>query len=195
MAASPTDIPTTDLWLMQKAGNGDRQAYRELVRRHLSRCVRIAERMLGNRSDAEDVAQDACLALWREAPHWQARAKVSTWLYRVVVNACIDRLRKVVPLTGLDMDTLYTTDIAPDDVMANAQDAARVQQALARLPERQRAALVLSYYENLSNEEAARVMHVPLGAFQQLLFRARQNMRSALADHFKENRSWIPQTM
>jgi len=156
------------------------RAYRELVGRHLNRSVKIAERVLGNRQDAEDVVQETCLKIWREAPHWKPRAKFSTWLYRVLLNACLDRKRKVVPIMTDDLEGIIDHHPIAEDLMMGRQRSEGVRVALEQLPVRQRAAIVLNYYEEMSNQEAADSMGIGLGAFQQLLFRAKQNVRTFL---------------
>jgi RNA polymerase sigma-70 factor (ECF subfamily) len=169
--------------LLRQAGKGDVSAYRKLVMRYMDYCVRFGERMLGNRQDAEDVAQEVCLKIWREAGKWQRQAKFSTWLYRVMFNACIDYKRRVVRFPGRDLP-LDTADGAPDPeaVLLEKQTAKQVMCAMQKLPERQRAAVVLSYYEGMANQDAAGIMELELGAFQQLLYRARQNLKMELND-------------
>ncbi|TAL28357.1 MAG: sigma-70 family RNA polymerase sigma factor [Alphaproteobacteria bacterium] len=171
-----------DHTLMRRIAGKDAKAYRTLVGKYLNFCVRFAERMTGSRQDAEEIAQDVCLKIWNEAPRWQPQAKFSTWLYRVVTNRCIDYKRKVVPLSVVDAETLADSAPAADDTIIRAQQSARVRGALQQLPERQRAAVVLSYYEAVSNQEAADAMGMQLGAFQQLLFRARQSLKEKLID-------------
>lgn len=159
------------------------RAYRELVGRHLNRGVKVAERMLGNRQDAEDVMQEACLKIWKEAPRWKPQAKFSTWLYRVVLNACLDRKRRIVPARAEEeLDEIADDKPMADAVMIGRQRSDSVKVALQALPDRQRAAVILSYYEELSNQEAADSMGVALGAFQQLLFRAKQNLKGILGE-------------
>ncbi len=169
----------TDDVLMQRIARKDGAAYRALLGRHLNFCVRFAERMTGSRADAEDIAQNVSLKIWREAEKWQPEAHFRTWLYRVVLNASLDHKRKVVAFAPLDDEQKDDTP-QPHDVLSAAQTAARVKQALAQLPERQRAAVVMSYYEGLGNAESAEAMNIELGAFQQLLFRARQNLKQEL---------------
>ena len=155
-------------------------AYRKLVGRYMDYCVRFAERMLGNRSDAEDVTQEVCLKIWRESAKWQPQAKFSTWLYRVMFNACIDHKRRVVPFSVGDLIETADTSSNPEETLREKESAKRVISALQKLPERQRAAVVLSYYEEIKNQQAADVMEIDLGGFQSLLFRARQNLKEEL---------------
>jgi RNA polymerase sigma-70 factor, ECF subfamily len=170
--------------LLLAAGQGDRDAFTELVGRHLARAVAIAGRMLASRADAEEVAQEAFLRVWQKAPAWQAdgRAKFSTWLHRVIVNLCIDRKRRrpTVPIDAID----EPADDAADgfDRVSQQERRTRVARALAELPDRQRAAVVLSYYEGLSNSAVADALEVSVGAVESLLVRARRSLATALAD-------------
>ena len=170
--------------LMHLAGGGDRDAFGRLVEQHVDRCVAIAQRSLGGRlSEAEDVAQDAMMRLWRHAPRWQAgRAQVSTWLYRVVVNLCIDHTRKNKRYGGeVPEDTVDNTPDAYDGLAAQGVSKV-VRDAIQELPERQRTALVLCFYEGMSNADVAGVMELSVGAIEQLLVRARRSLRVSLAD-------------
>ena len=173
---------------MLRIGQKDTVAYRELVGKHLSKGVRVAQRMLGNRSrqDAEDIMQEVCLKIWNEAPRWKPTAKFSTWLYRVLLNACIDHTRKVIPLTGMDMEAIIDHTPTHDERLMKENRSLQVEVALQKLPERQRAAVVLSYYEGVSNQEAADALGVALGAFQQLLFRAKHNLKEELQEYLRE---------
>ena len=180
------DIIDPDHELMAKVARGDTVAYRTLVNRHLNGCVRFAQRMVGNRQDAEDIVQDVCLKLWHEAPRWQPKAKLSTWLYRVLFNACIDHKRKVIPFSHDALEEVPDTSKNIDDFILEQQEAKQVKIALEALPPRQRAAVLLSYYEERSNQDAADIMQMSLNAFQQLLFRARQQLKDALLPHHKE---------
>ncbi len=167
---------------MARIAQQDMAAYRQLVHRHLNFCVRFAERMLSNRQDAEDVAQEVCLKIWNEAPRWQPRAKFTTWLYRVLFNACSDHRRKVIPLAKVDLELIADTAMPADNAIMAQQQSRRVQEGLQRLNARQRAALVLTYYEEVANQEAAETLGLGLGAFQQLLFRARATLKQELTE-------------
>jgi RNA polymerase sigma-70 factor (ECF subfamily) len=125
--------------------------------------------------------QEVCLKVWREAPRWQPKAKFSTWLYRVIVNACLDRRRARFPMAS-DVVLEEIEDATPsvDSVIMQRQGSQRVKTALQTLTDRQRASIVLSYYEGVSNEEAAACMGMKLNAFQQLLHRARLSLKTSL---------------
>lgn len=174
---------------MARIAQQDMSAYRQLVKRHLNFCVRFSERMLSNRQDAEDVAQDVCLKIWNEAPRWQPRAKFTTWLYRVLYNACTDHRRKVIPLSYVEMDLIPDPAKAADVNLMERQQAHALQAGLQRLNPRQRAALVMSYYEGIDNQEAADTLGIGLGAFQQLLFRARAALKQELIESRLEQKN------
>ncbi len=182
------DIASDDE-LLRRTARKDMRAYGELIERHLNRGVRVAERMLGNRQDAEDVMQEACLKIWAQAPRWKPQAKFSTWLYRVVLNACFDRKRRYAPDTTDEMDNILDMQPIVEDRMIEEQRSARVKTALQRLPDRQRAAVVLNYYEEMSNQEAAASMEIGLGAYQQLLFRAKRKLKELLVEEGRNDRA------
>lgn len=167
--------------LMARIAQSDKDAYRILVNKYLGLCIRFAERMLGSRQDAEDIAQETCLKIWQNPESWKRQSKFSTWLYRVIVNACIDHKRKVIPFANVEMEALHDHAEMVDEVLIARQKKDHMQQMLQKLPDRQRAALVLSYYEELSNQQAADALDINVLAVQQLLFRARQNLKLLLA--------------
>ena len=159
----------------------DVEAYRALVERHMNRAFGVAMRVLKNPTDAEDVAQDAFVKAWTNRHRWEAgRAKFSTWLYRVVVNRCID-LRRLPSEEWID-DVPEPADDAEDSVslIHRRQVYGRLEDALGRLPTQQRVAVVLSYYEDLSNAEIAEVMNTSVSAVESLLKRGRKGLREIL---------------
>jgi RNA polymerase sigma-70 factor (ECF subfamily) len=170
----------SDEALMARVAGGDEQAFRTLARRHAPRAVALARRILGNGADAEDVAQDAMLRVWTNAPRWKPLASFRTWLTRIVVNLCLDRKRKV-PFAALEAAG-NVVDPAPD---AAAQRETReteriIALAITALPDRQRAAIVLTYREGLSNGQTAEVLDTTVKAVETLLVRAKQSLRGAL---------------
>ncbi len=177
-----------DEQLMVAIAAKDFIAYRTLINRHLNRCVRFCERVLGNRQDAEDIVQNISIKIWNDAANWKPRARFTTWLYRVMLHACIDHKRKFSRLTHSEDHFESVEDTSPnaEERLMREERSRQVQAALARLNDQQRAAVVLSYYEELSNQQAADAMEMKLGAFQQLLFRARHSLRAALGGDTKE---------
>ena len=138
---------------------------------------------MNDRAEAEDVAQDAMLRLWRQAPGWDAQggASVRTWLYRVTANLCIDRLRKTRP-DSLP-DDLDVTDQSPS-VEAYMQTKARkmaLEDALMHLPDRQRQAVVLRHIEGLGNPEIADILDISVEAVESLTARGKRTLAKALA--------------
>ncbi|MFV2002853.1 MAG: RNA polymerase sigma factor [Paracoccaceae bacterium] len=177
----------SDEALLVAYGNGDREAARALTLRLTPRLLGYATRLLGDRAEAEDVAQEAMLRLWRIAGEWrQNEAKITTWLYRVVSNLCTDRLRRRRTI-GLDKIEEPTSD-APSvqENMLTAQRHAALSQALLGLPERQRQAVVLRHIEGVSNPDIAAVMDISVEAVESLTARAKRALAQALAGRRQE---------
>ena len=169
--------------LLARVAQGDPAAVRALVARKLPRLLALAQRMLGDRTEAEDVAQDAFLRVWRQAPSWRpGGARFDTWLHRVTLNLCYDRLRRRRETPSAEPPEQPDPGPAPDRGLLAADVGARVNAALQALPDRQREAVVLCHYQELGNIEAAAVMGVSVEALESLLGRGRRALRSALAD-------------
>ncbi len=173
-----------DAELVRNAGAGDASATEALVRRHLPRMVGLARRMLNDASEAEDVAQEVFLRVWREAPRWRpGAAKFETWMHRVALNLCYDRLRRKREKPDAEAG-VHVADTAPmaSDVWLAKQRAAKVHAALAELPERQRAALALVHFQELTNIAAAEMLEISVEALESLLARGRRTLKASLAD-------------
>ena len=174
-------IDFSDDALLQLYANGDQVAARQLTLRLAPRAYKQAYRMLGVQADAEDVAQEAMMRVWKIAPEWRSgEAKVTTWLYRVVANLCLDRLRKVQS-TSLDAidEPIDPSPSAADDMQSNARLDA-LQAALIALPDRQRQALVLRHIEELANPEIADVMEISVEAVESLTSRGKRALTQIL---------------
>jgi len=170
--------------LVRRVGKGDPAAVQAMVARKLPRMLALAQRMLGDPVEAEDVAQEALVRAWRQAPRWvSGRAKFDTWLHRVALNLCYDRLRRRREVPTDAMPERRDEGPAPDRGLIAADVGAAVNGALARLPDRQREAIVLCHYQDLSNIEAAELMKVSIEALESLLSRGRRALRVALAEH------------
>ena len=169
--------------LLVRVADGDPAAVRALVGRKLPRLLGLAQRMLGDGMEAEDVAQEAFLRVWRQAPKWRpGQARFDTWLHRVTLNLCYDRLRRRREITTEDPPEVVDEGPAPDRGLEAADTGRRVGEALAKLPDRQREAVVLCHYQELGNIEAAAVMGVTVEALESLLSRGRRALRASLAD-------------
>lgn len=177
----------SDERLLKRFANGDSAAARLLTDRLGPRCYSVALRMLNNQAEAEDVTQEAMLRLWKVARDWvPGQAKISTWLYRVVLNLCIDLRRKKTT------DTLDSVPEPEDDgpsVVDRMQQTARVdalQSALSQLPERQRQAVVLRHIEELSNPDIAGIMRISVEAVESLVARGKRTLSAILAGRREE---------
>ncbi len=175
-------IADPDEELVRRVGQGDPAAIQAMVARKLPRMLALAHRMLGDAAEAEDVAQEAMLRAWRQAPRWSpGKARFDTWLHRVGLNLCYDRLRRRREIaTDAPPERPYEGP-APDRGLMAADTAAAVDAALARLPDRQREAIVLCHYQELTNIEAAALMSVSIEALESLLSRGRRALRTTLA--------------
>ena len=170
--------------LVRRVGQGDPAAIQAMVARKLPRMLALAQRMLGDAVEAEDVAQEAMLRAWRQAPGWApGRAKFDTWLHRVALNLCYDRLRRRREIPTDAVPDRRDEGAAPDRGLHAADTGAAVNRALAALPDRQREAIVLCHYQDLSNVEAAALMSISVEALESLLSRGRRALRTALAQH------------
>lgn len=182
MAAMPEGRGDEDSILLARFAAGDHAAARALTELLLPGALRQAWRMLGDRAEAEDVAQDAMLRLWRHAADWRAgEARVSTWLYRVVHNLCIDRLRRRRPQLPVE-DVPEPVDPDPGVLarMAQSETGRAVAAAVAELPERQRQALVLRHFEEWSNPQIGEALECSVEAVESLLSRARRQLAQRL---------------
>jgi len=170
--------------LVRRVGQGDPAAAQAMVARKLPRMLALAQRMLGDAVEAEDVAQETLLRAWRQAPRWVGgKAKFDTWLHRVALNLCYDRLRRRREIPTDALPDRRDEGPGPDRGLLAADVGAAVNGALVRLPDRQREAIVLCHYQELSNIEAAALMEISVEALESLLSRGRRALRAALAEH------------
>lgn len=172
----------SDETLLVLYANGDPSAARALTLRLTPKVFGHAYRVLGDRAEAEDVVQEAMLRLWKQVPNWrQGEAKVSTWVYRVVTNLCIDRQRR---RKSVDWDQIDEPVDDSPDAAATLQTAARktaLNEALGHLPERQRTAVILRHIEGLANPEIAAIMDISPEAVESLTARGKRALAGVLS--------------
>lgn len=164
---------------MQAVAAGDGQAFRKLSERYLGPISGFAKRMLGSESEGEDVAQETFLRVWKDAKRYQPTHAVSSWIYRITHNLCIDRLRRRKQTS--ERISQIDVEERPSLLLAQKELSERVNEALQELPERQRTAICLVHYDGLSQAEAAEVLEVGVEALESLLSRARRSLRKTLA--------------
>jgi RNA polymerase sigma-70 factor (ECF subfamily) len=178
----------SDEALMARVARGDERAFRELASRHLPPMLGLARRILGNAADAEDVVQEAMLRVWTYAPRWRPLALFRTWLTRVVVNLCIDRKRRT-PWVELEAAGEIIDPAPHAGAKAERDERDRMVAAgIAQLPARQRAAIMLTYGDGMSNSQVAEILDTSVSAVETLLVRGKQNLRRTLGRLIDEDR-------
>jgi RNA polymerase sigma-70 factor, ECF subfamily len=185
-----------DVNLMQRVRDGDTVAFRELFAKYSEAVVNFAYRFVNNRPRAEELAQDAFLQIYRARGRYEAKARFTTYLYRVVTNLCLNELRrfeyqgKTEPLEGrpLENGEEGSRELADkslpevEDLLAGLETGAKIKKVLDKLPPNQKSALLLSRVEGLSYQEVAECLETTESAVKSLIFRATQVLREELAD-------------
>jgi len=173
--------------LVKRIGKGDRQAFDRLVIEYQGRIYYTALRLLHNHEDALDATQDTFLKVWQQMHTLKKDAKVYSWLYRIAVNTCLDRLRwnkrhYTTPLTDEDVITIpeWRYETSPREMLREAMWKRRVEQALETLPARQKTIFVLRHFQNLKLREIAEILDRPLGTIKATLHHAIQSLREVL---------------
>lgn len=178
-----------DKELAIKIKNGDQNAFRQIYEQHQDLVYNICYRMSDNREEAEDISQDVFLKIYHAIGEFRGDAKLSSWIYRITVNTCLKRERRKKLEKMLSLEFLFQTDekfqpVSPDKLadhlLEKSEKEQIVQQAIQQLPVRQKTALILQRYENLSYEEIAAAMAINRSAVESLLHRAKENFAKKL---------------
>jgi RNA polymerase sigma-70 factor (ECF subfamily) len=191
---TPHDDP--DVQLMLRFQRGDMEAFQQLFHKYSSSVVNFAFRFLGTQARAEEIAQEVFLQVYRWQKRYEAKAKFSTWLFKIAHNHCLNEVRKGeyrVSLESFDPPDDFegderernlpdTTSAKGEDVLAAKEAADRIRQVLHRIPESQRTALLLSRLEGMSYQEVAEVLGSTEKAVKSLVFRATQSLKEGLRD-------------
>ncbi|MCA1061449.1 RNA polymerase sigma factor SigW [Rossellomorea aquimaris] len=170
---------------------GDQNAFAELVELYRDKVFQICYRMLGNRHEAEDIAQEAFIRAYVNIETFNQKRKFSTWLFRIATNLCIDRIRKKKPDYFLDAEvagteglTMYSQVAAdvqlPEDEVENMELQETIQTEISKLPEKYRSVIVLKYIEELPLQEISEILDLPLGTVKTRVHRGREALRKQL---------------
>ncbi|MCM3603297.1 RNA polymerase sigma factor SigW [Robertmurraya korlensis] len=170
---------------------GDQSAYGEIVEIYKDKVFQLCYRILGNRHEAEDMAQEAFIRAYINISSFNIDLKFSTWLYRIATNLCIDRIRKKKPdyyldaeVSGTDGLTMYSQiasdSILPEDEIENLELQETIQREITKLPEKYRSVIVLKYIEELSLNEISEILDIPLGTVKTRIHRGREALRHQL---------------
>ena len=183
-------MPQTDAAAVALARDGDSEAFRSLVERHSRAVFRLAHRMTGNASDAEDVVQDTFLKAYKQLSRFESRANFGTWLHRIAVNCSIDLIRarphREASHDAADLEQFGAGEAAnagrpsPERLMLSAEVQARITDAMSGLSQMERAAFVLRHFEGQSIDEISRELGLKTNATKHSIFRAVKKMRHAL---------------
>jgi len=189
---SSPDAAARDLAWMIRVKDGDTEAFRELIEAHQYRVIGTIARMLSDETEAEDLAQQVFIRVWRSAPRYEPTAKFTTWLYTITRNLVFNELRRrkrhaTQPLVDgnneEDRPPFQVADHtakAPDTTVLDAEMQEAIQQAIDELPESQRMAVILRRYDNVSYEEIGEILKLSVPAVKSVLFRARTELREKL---------------
>jgi RNA polymerase sigma-70 factor, ECF subfamily len=191
------DDPARDLRLMERVRKGDVEAFRELVEAHERRVIGTVTRMLGDENEAEDLAQQVFVRVWKSASRWEPTAKFTTWLYTILRNLVFNecRRRSRHPTRSIDAasdDEEHPQQFAdgntkaPDTSLLDGEMQDAIERAIQELPEAQRMAVVMRRYQDVSYEEIAEVLDLTVPAVKSLLFRARTDLREKLRKYLGE---------
>ena len=182
-------LPSEDL--MVETAKGDEFAFEVLVRRHQASVLNLVYRYVGNKTKAQDLAQEVFIRVWRAADRYEPKAKFATWIYSITVNLCLneikaDKRRKMTPWQAGEEEPGLGNEIdsgahhSPEGLLLAEEQSRRISEALQSLPENQRIALILKRYNNLSYDEIAKIMKCSVSAVESLLVRAKKNLQEKL---------------
>jgi RNA polymerase sigma-70 factor (ECF subfamily) len=194
-ATQSADGDDIDVALMHRIAEGDERAFRELVERHQNAVVGTVARMLGDPTEAEDIAQLAFLRIWKHAKRWRPDAKFTTYLFTITRNLVFNESRRRTRRKEVSTDEreeesgfqmASESRLGPEEETMKLEMHQQIDRAIATLPEAQRTAVILYSYESLPYDEIATVLKTSVSSVKSLLFRARTTLREKLASYLAE---------
>ncbi|MDD5530439.1 MAG: RNA polymerase sigma-70 factor [bacterium] len=183
----------SDEELIKGVANKDESAFEILAEKYKYSVLNIIYRYTGNRTEAEDISQDIFVKIWHSADSFKHKSKVSTWIYRIVVNYCLNFKNKnkinanIQSLDELSEKGEIITNSSKEHKSYESQETDKiVRESVNKLPERYRMVLVLSRFENKSYQEISEIMNLSVPAVESLIFRAKANLKKALSPYFNK---------
>jgi len=170
---------------MNQIALGNSDAFQKILENHMLPIYHFAFSILQDSSSAEDITQETCVKLWKQAGKWKPEGKLRSWLFRIAHNLCIDEIRRRRPHADIDTfaDSISDNSTTAPQRIEESESSKTIKQALFKLPVRQRTALMLVHYSDNSNREAAETMGISLDALESLLARGRKSLKELLTDH------------
>ncbi len=194
-AGDGTEANAQDVELMNRVRDGDIGAFEELVELHQRSVIGTVAKMLGNPSEAEDIAQQVFIRIWKSASRYEPQAKFTTWLFTITRNLVFNEVRRrqrkpTVSVDEREESTHRTVEdfqaVSPDDEMLHSELEEAVDRAIQSLPEKQRLAVILRRYEEMPYEEIAVILSMSVPAVKSLLFRARTQLKESLQKYLDQ---------
>ena len=178
------DEAAADAELVRRAQTGDREAFDEIVRRHQRQVYQLCYRFVGNHEDASDLAQDVFVRAYKALGGFKGQSAIATWLYRIGVNVCLNRKAlKTLPVDPMpELEPADPKGEGADAAVLRAERAREVRAAIARLPTKQRATLILRTYQDLPHDQIAEILGSSVGAVKANFFHALANLKKLLTD-------------
>lgn len=186
------DLKSNEDILVAALKRGDQDAFKQIIESYQENIIRVCMGFVGSQEDAEDLAQDVFIQLYKSSSSLRGEARLSTWLYRVAVNRSLNYIRSMksrqqyTHIEVSDVPDAVSSEEADDKIKATDHRKA-IRQSFGRLPDNQRTAFILQKYEDLSYEEISKVMNMSLSSVQSLIFRARKNLQEYLREYYDKN--------
>jgi RNA polymerase sigma-70 factor (ECF subfamily) len=205
LSSAVADQPDADAALMLRVKRGDRTSFEALVHKYQQPVMNLVYRTLPDATEAEDLAQQVFVQVFKSAPRYEATAKFSTWLFTIARNLCLNEIRRRTrhPAESMDEPSPDQDDqparpvedrqaVAPPDALLYGELQAKIEEALADLPEKQRTAILLCREDELSYEDIARVIGCSLSATKSLIHRGRETLKQRLKPYLRSG-AWPPE--
>ncbi len=186
----------SDLQLIEEVRNGKRRAFTELMRRYQSRVYWVARRVVGTHEDADDIAQETFVKAYTALGDFRGESSFFTWLYRIAINLSLNAIRKKQLVNYLReseiINRIFPSSDDPSRDVEFKETQSRLEEAIARLPEKQRAVFVMRYYDEMSYEEISEVMKTSVGGLKANFFHALRKVREYMTNEIPSGTSGHP---